>query len=362
MKYYDVIGLMSGTSLDGLDIAHVRFFHGNNWQFQLISGESIAYDFEMQHKLKHAHELSGLELKKLDIYYGKWIGEKTREFMKIRNVFPELIVSHGHTIFHQPDIGLTLQIGDGYQIMMGTGVKTICDLRSLDIALGGQGAPLVPIGDQMLFQDYELCLNLGGFSNISFDQTNSRLAFDICPVNTVLNHLASQINLDYDAEGAMAKSGKTNTKILERLNELDFYQQNPPKSLGIEWVHEAIFSILVNDATKNLLNTYCHHIAIQIIRAIEKNYELKGKIHKPNMLVTGGGAKNTFLINLLKIHASEKIDIIIPETSIVDFKEAIIFAFLGLLRSENKINTLNSVTGANMDSSGGLIFEHFINK
>lgn len=361
MKKYDVIGLMSGTSLDGLDIAYVRFSHENNWQFQILECESINYDLKMVNELMYAYKLSGFELKKLDINYGKWIGNKTKKFMESRHISPELIVSHGHTIFHQPDIGLTLQIGDGYQIMLGTGIKTVCDLRSLDIALGGQGAPLVPVGDKLLFKDYEFCLNLGGFSNISFDQNGSRIAFDICPVNTVLNQLATQINLDFDAEGALAKTGLTNAKILKKLNELEFYRQNPPKSLGIEWVHENIFSILKDDSINNLLNTYCHHIAFQIILAIEKNYSFLENGDKPKMLITGGGAKNNFLINLLKTQASEKIDITIPEAQLIDFKEAIIFAFLGLLRSENKINTLKSVTGANMDSSGGLIFEQFNN-
>ena len=360
MKIYEIIGLMSGTSLDGLDIAYIRFFHEAEWNFEVIQCESIAYEKELFSRLNQANQLNALDLKKLDLHYGKWIGEKVKNFMDSIQATPELIVSHGHTVFHQPEIGLTHQIGDGYQIMNITGIKTVCDLRSLDMVLGGQGAPLVPVGDKLLFNDYDFCLNLGGFSNISYNKNGERIAYDICPVNTVLNILASKFNLEYDKGGEIAKSGNTNTNLLQKLNSLEYYFLKPPKSLGIEWVHKNIFPLLDVDSGQNLLNTFSHHIAQQITLSIENSNVQSKKAFIPKMLVTGGGAKNTFLMELLRAKSNGKIEINIPDNQIIDFKEAIIFAFLGLLRSLRKINTLKSVTGASSDSSGGMIYDHFI--
>lgn len=355
MKKYDVIGLMSGTSLDGLDMVFVRFSHDINWSFEIIEYDSLQYDTELYSKLKRAHDLNGLELKTLDINFGKWIGQRVQEFINSKDMVPELIVSHGHTIFHQPDSGLTLQIGDGYQIMLQTGIKTVCDLRSLDIALGGQGAPLVPLGDKLLFPDYDLCLNLGGFSNISFDIKGDRIAYDICPVNTVLNELASRMGLTFDHGGEIARRGNVNVKLLQTLNSLSYYSKPPPKSLGVEWAYEYIFPLLHHDTLENLLNTFNHHIAGQIAHSIEVNYALSKTI-MTKMLVTGGGAKNDYLLDLLRKKTKNKLKIIVPDNPLIDFKEAIIFAFLGLLRVKGKINTLKTVTGAKMDSSGGLIY------
>jgi len=358
MKKYDVIGLMSGTSLDGLDIAFVEFIYDNEWFFNIKQCQAIGYDDKMSTSLIQANELSGLELKHLDIQYGKWIGNEVKKFMDFYHILPDLIVSHGHTIFHQPEIGLTHQIGDGYEILKATGIKTICDLRSLDISLGGQGAPLVPVGDKYLFSDYDICLNLGGFSNVSFDINGERIAYDVCPTNTVLNHLAQKVNLDYDNNGDLARSGKTNAQILRRLNALNFYNQHPPKSLGIEWVQKHIFPMLTGDSPENLLNTFCHHITHQIISSLENNGGISKKSDPPNMLITGGGAQNSFLVSLLRKESRGKLNINIPDKQLIDFKEALIFAFLGLLRNLGEINTFKSVTGAKSDSSGGLIYDN----
>jgi anhydro-N-acetylmuramic acid kinase len=208
MKIYEVVGLMSGTSLDGLDIACVRFSHEKCWKYEVTCCESIEYEQQWKTQLKNAMLLSGLELKKLDLAYGNWLGSMANRFISKYSISPELIVSHGHTIFHQPDIGLTMQIGDGYKIFKNTGIKTVFDLRSMDVALGGQGAPLVPIGDKLLFSHYDYCLNLGGFSNISFDHDGQRVAFDVGPANTVLNHLAVRLGFEYDKNGELAKAGK----------------------------------------------------------------------------------------------------------------------------------------------------------
>ncbi len=355
MKKYDVIGLMSGTSLDGLDIAYVRFVDDISWSFDIIQCHSVSYGPDWFTKLQQAQGLSALELKKLDIEYGNWIAHQVKLFLESHNFSPDLVVSHGHTIFHQPEIGITLQIGDGYQIMTNTGIDTVCDLRSLDVALGGQGAPLVPIGDKLLFSEYELCLNLGGFSNISFDLGGDRIAFDICPVNTVLNELASKIDLPFDKDGSIARSGRINEQILNALNSLNFYTQSPPKSLGMEWVQEHILPILHGDTPENLLQTYCHHIAQQIAASTATSFISKNSDNR-KMLVTGGGAKNDYLIELLRYYTSGKISIIIPEVQLVDFKEAIVFGFLGVLKMLGRSNTLKSVTGARTDSCAGLIY------
>lgn len=352
MKNYEVIGLMSGTSLDGLDIAHVRFYFDSEWHFETIHCEAIPYNTIWTKKLSVAMELSGFELKKLDLEYGGWLGSQVKSFMDKWSVSPDLIVSHGHTVFHQPQIGLTKQIGDGYLIYKNTGIKTIFDLRSLDVVLGGQGAPLVPIGDRLLFGNYDFCLNLGGFSNISFELNDERIAFDICPVNTVLNSLSRELGHNFDENGHIAKSGNLSPKLLKKLNNLEYYHSPPPKSLGIEWVNENVFPLFDNESKEDLLHTFCHHIADQIVNSCNINSTISSK---PRLLVTGGGTKNGFLIDLLRVKSDKIMEIVVPNELIIDFKEAIIFAFLGLLKHLEQDNCLKSVTGADVNSSGGLV-------
>jgi len=354
MNTHLVVGLMSGTSLDGLDIALVSFRYDQGWNYEVIKSRVVAYDELLKKSLSDAIGLSGLDLKKLDLQFGDWLGEQVNLFLVNSIDRPEMIVSHGHTIFHQPEIGLTLQIGDGYRIMRKTGIKTICDLRSLDVALGGQGAPLVPIGDKLLFPHYDYCLNLGGFSNISMDFDGQRIAYDICPVNTVLNFLASKVGLDYDKNGEIARSGKPLESLLDILNNLSYYKLAPPKSLGIEWVNSQVLPHLQGHEIADLMHTFCLHIAQQISESISPANS------KRKVFVTGGGAKNTFLIEMITKEIGNKAEVIIPDEQTVDYKEAIIFGFLGLLRMLGQVNTLKSVTGASSDSSGGLIFDHLI--
>lgn len=356
MKNYVVIGMMSGTSLDGLDIACVRFTYDGIWHFKPIKCISLSYEQSWRNNLSQAIHLSGLQLKKLDLEYGTFIGQAAHSFMQAHKLKPDLIVSHGHTVFHQPEIGLNLQIGDGYRIHQATGIRTICDIRSMDVSLGGQGAPLVPVGDQMLFGDYDFCLNLGGFSNISFQVQNHRIAFDICPVNSVLNYLAGLLGKEYDEDGAIAKSGKMIPELLEKLNNLEYYSIRPPKSLGIEWVNKNIISMLPKVQIPDVLHTFCHHISTQILAGC--NFMEYLGLNHPSMLVTGGGAKNGFLMELIKDKLVANINVEVPDLEIVDFKEAIVFAFLGLLKELGQINCLKSATGARKDSSGGLVFDN----
>lgn len=344
---FNVVGVMSGTSLDGLDIVFVEFISENNkWDFNIISAETFDYSDNWIKKLKNASTISGEELLALNSEYGRFIGKQINDFLIRISFSPDIIASHGHTVFHQPEKGITLQIGNGAEIFAQTNIKTVCDFRVQDVALGGQGAPLVPIGDKLLFSDFEYCLNLGGFSNVSFQQNNKRIAFDICPVNLILNYFAEKQSQPFDKNGKLGKTGKINQSLLHALNNLAFYKQLPPRSLGREWVDStflpALNSFSISDSDK--LRTVYEHIAIQISKIGSS-----GKL-----LITGGGAFNTFLIERIQYHS--RLQIVIPNSIIVNFKEALIFGLLGVLKIQNKINCLSSVTGAKTDSCVGTVF------
>ena len=419
--YYS-IGLMSGTSLDGLDIALCEFRTETNrettmetqtnsspnsslWKYKILRTQCIDYNPKWKRKLQSAHLLSAFELKKLETEWTKFLVKEINKFVSQSKEFDfsllDCISSHGHTIFHNPllkseiendeQLNFTLQIGNGAMLAAQTGFNVVCDFRQSDVALGGQGAPLVPIGDELLFSDYDFCLNLGGIANISFNETknnqqqknqsqskpqhqlNSRFAFDICPCNIVLNYLSTQLGFEYDKGGKLAKKGKIDEKLLQELNSLDFYKQHYPKSLGREWVEEFIFPLLKlqernkqmseetnNDeqTIKDLLNTLTYHSAFQIaesIKKIESNLSaLESKIRR-KILVTGGGTNNKLLINYLK-ELVPKIEVEQGNKTLIAYKEALIFAFLGVLRSRGEINTLASVTGAIKNSCGGSIY------
>ncbi|ANF51860.1 anhydro-N-acetylmuramic acid kinase [Chryseobacterium glaciei] len=341
------IGLMSGTSLDGLDICYATFEKKETWSFQIIKAETIPYPKIWEDKLRNSIQLSAEELLELHSEYGFYLGKLTQNFIQkfeLKNI--DLIASHGHTVFHQPQKKFTLQIGDGRAIKIETDLPVIYDFRSQDVLMGGNGAPLVPIGDELLFSQYNACLNLGGFSNISLKINDKRIAFDIAPVNIVLNKLVQKFNKSFDENGDLAKTGEINNELLLKLNSLDFYQQFHPKSLGIEWCNENIFSLFQNIETIDVLATFTEHVAQQISKVINEN-NLK------NILFTGGGTYNIYLIE--KIREKTTTEIIIPKKEIIDYKEALIFAFMGILRLNNEINVLASATGSSRDHSSGLI-------
>ncbi|MCW1961202.1 anhydro-N-acetylmuramic acid kinase [Chryseobacterium viscerum] len=341
------IGLMSGTSLDGLDICLAEFEKQDKWSFQILKAETIPYAEDWENKLRHSIHLSAEDLLELNSEYGFYLGRQVKEFIhkhQLENI--NLIASHGHTIFHQPNRKFTLQIGDGRAIKLETGLPVIYDFRSQDVLMKGNGAPLVPIGDELLFSEYNACLNLGGFSNISLQSDGKRIAFDIAPVNIVLNHLAQHINKSFDENGELAQKGKINETLLNDLNALDFYQNSHPKSLGIEWCHEHIFPALKNIEILDALATFTEHTAQQIANVINKN-------NIKNILITGGGAYNSFLIE--KIRSKTQAEVIIPKKEIIDYKEALIFAFMGVLKLNNEVNVLSSATGSSSDHSSGAI-------
>lgn len=347
---YNTIGVMSGTSLDGVDLAHIQFSRvQKNWQFNILECETIPYSQDWIDTLKTAVSFTEDQLEKLNHDYTLLLGSIISNFIskhKIENI--DAICSHGHTILHQPQNGFTLQIGNLPEIATIINQKVVCDFRVQDVKLGGQGAPLVPIGDRMLFSEYGYCLNLGGFSNVSFEESNIRIAFDISPVNTVLNFYANQLGFDYDDEGKISKSGNLHPELFNQLNALDFYQKTYPKSLGFEFVKETIFPLIESFAisTEDKMHTFTEHIAYQIGMAF--------KVKKGKLLITGGGAYNTFLINRIQFHLSE-MEVIIPESKILEFKEALVFALLGVLKLRGEVNVLSSVTGATNDHSSGRI-------
>jgi anhydro-N-acetylmuramic acid kinase len=348
---YHVLGLMSGTSLDGLDVAICTFeLSGQKWHYAIEKTTTYPYSPGWKKKLSEAEHLSGIDLILLHNEYGELIGKYVNQFLDHSNSKIDFIASHGQTIFHQPKKGLTLQIGNGANISAITGITTICDFRTLDVALGGQGAPLVPIGDELLFGDFDFCLNLGGFANISYHEEGNRIAFDICPVNILINQLVSERNLSFDPEGSIGRKGNVSTNLLNELNSLAFYQKPGPKSLGKEWVWNQVLPIINRHklSLEDTLRTIYEHIIFQTRQILQNKSE-------GTMLTTGGGAHNQFLMELFQQYL--KIKIVIPSKEIVDFKEALIFAFLGVLRFRNEVNCLCSATGARMDNIGGIIYK-----
>lgn len=341
---------MSGTSLDGLDVVDVVLQKANSltWTCEILHAETVSYPKELLKRLHNAVNDSALGITQLSHDLGVFFAHSVNDFLIEKGIDRgeiDAISSHGHTVFHQPQNGITLQIGNGPELALFTGLQTVCDFRVMDVLLGGNGAPLVPVGDQLLFSsEAESFLNLGGFSNISFLKNNSVNAFDICPVNVVLNKLSEQVGKSYDEFGLLGRTGIIDAVMLDNLNKLPFYEKSSPKSLGIEWVREFIDPIVKNDA--EAISTYYEHIAIQISNVLKVN-------GLNSVFITGGGAKNTFLIERIKQYYSGKI--IIPTELMVDFKEAVVFALLGALRLSNEINVWCSVTGAQKDSISGVI-------
>lgn len=346
---YRVVGMMSGTSLDGLDLALCEFdFSDGNWEYRIETAETIQYDSEWKGRLSGLEDSTALDYARTDAEFGHFLGRMVNGFLSRNSLHADFIASHGHTIFHRPSDGFTSQIGKGAAIAAETGMTVISGFRDHDVALGGQGAPLVPIGDELLFGKYSACLNIGGFSNISFRRSGNRIAFDICPANIVLNALARETGNDYDRDGLMARSGRVDASLLGELNELEYYRKPYPKSLGKEWVLQHVYPLTDHSGLtiEDKLATFTTHIAIQITRALSD-------IPGGEMLVTGGGAHNIFLTDLLR---QQRIaNVIIPDHYVVDYKEALIFAFLGVLRYRGEINCLKSVTGASRNSSAGSI-------
>ena len=345
---YHVIGVMSGTSLDGIDLCYAEFSKAEQWQFKILKSRTVEYSEIWRKRLKHAIDNDADALAQLDFDYSVFLAKTIKGFITDCNIQDiDAVCSHGHTVFHEPKKGITKQIGNLDALAKIVKHKVVCDFRVQDVELGGQGAPLVPIGDRLLFSKYDYCINLGGFANLSFELKNQRIAYDICPVNIVMNRYAETLGLPFDDSGKIAKSGEIKDELLDALNNLEFYKQKPPKSLGLEWVNNQIFPLIekLNLKTEDVLRTFIEHIAMQIVSNIKD---------KSKVLFTGGGTYNSFLLDRIK--AQKEVEIVVPEKALIDYKEALIFGFLGVLKLRNEVNCLSSVTGALRDHSSGKIF------
>jgi len=335
---------MSGTSLDGLDLAYCVFYGDNKFEIKVF--ESIPYPDEISLLLRSAYEATGEDLKNAETFYSDFVADSLVKFMNSHDLEPEYIALHGHTIYHQPERKMTYQMLNGHIVLEKTDITTIFDFRSLDVALGGNGAPLVPIGDKYLFSEYDACLNIGGFANISGEVNQEYIAYDICPANIILNRLASEKGKAFDKDGVMAREGNISTPLLKSLNALDYYSKPAPKSLGREWVDQVFNSRMHGFGFEERIATITEHCAIQIAKSFDE-------INAKKVLCTGGGAFNKYLVERIQYHSAA--DLVIPDKKMIEGKEALIFAFLGKRRLENKINVLSSATGASRDSSSGII-------
>lgn len=357
---YRAIGLMSGSSLDGMDIAFVEFHeNAGKWNYEILESACYPYSNEWMKRLKEATTLSALDYQLLHVDYGHYIGQQVNQFIETYQLHYKvsLIASHGHTTFHVPSRKLTAQLGDGAAIAAGTGLPVVTDLRSLDLAFGGQGAPIVPIGEKLLLGNYGYFLNLGGIANISLN-TDHYIAFDVCPANRVLNMLANEAGLEYDGGGEIAASGMVNQPLLDKLNSMQFYKQPYPKSLANDFGTDVVYPIIKESgcATQDALRTFVEHIALQIKNSISKFNEQRPSTNG-QLLATGGGAFNTFLVERLSDQLKEfNIEVVIPEAKLINFKEALIMALIGVLRWRQEYNVLSSVTGSTRDSIGGALW------
>jgi anhydro-N-acetylmuramic acid kinase len=343
---------MSGTSLDGLDIAHCIFTKKDrHWLYSMKASETVRYPRQWNERLSQAHTYSAEQLLETDVAYGKFLGQLTAAFITKNKVKADFIASHGHTIFHQPKKSFTYQIGNGNALHAATGLPVVFDFRSLDVILGGEGAPLVPAGDKFLFSEYDICLNLGGIANLSMDVNRKRKAFDVCFTNMGLNYLAMKAGKTYDANGAMASGGEVNAALLKDLSKIykSYHKKRP--SLGREMFENQVRPLLDQNQISNedKLCTFVESAAKEIVNVILS----QGK--NPKVLITGGGAFNSFLISRMLDLTGDKATLIIPDDEIVKFKEALVFAFLGVLRVRDEVNCLQSVTGASQDSSSGVL-------
>ncbi len=359
--FYRAIGLMSGSSLDGLDIAFVEFQEqGGKWTYEIKAADCLPYEDGWAERLKNAIHLSALDYQLLHTDYGHYLGKKVNEFIDANRLHYQagLVSSHGHTTFHLPLQGMTGQIGDGAAIAAEIGLPVVSDLRAMDVAFGGQGAPIVPIGEKLLMPEYDYFLNIGGIANISVNR-EEYIAFDVCPANRVLNMLANDAGKPYDAGGEMAAGGQLNDDLLDKLNALDYYAKPWPKSLANDFGTDVVYPLIKTAGCieADALHTFSEHVAIQISKSVGVLSNQQPVTGTQQLLITGGGALNTHLVNRIAAQvAAHRIEVVVPEAALVNYKEAIIMAFIGVLRWRQEKNVLASVTGARRDSVGGALW------
>jgi anhydro-N-acetylmuramic acid kinase len=347
---YPMIGLMSGTSGDGLDLVFATFTKKLTWDFELHFGKTISFPRALHKALVQAHKLPAQELEVLDVEFGRWMGEMVKNVCDKEGISPMAIASHGHTVFHQPLKKITKQIGNGWAMHVASAIPVITDFRMHDVQLGGEGAPLVPIGDLLLFPEVDFCLNLGGIANISIKEKDKILAFDICPFNLLLNHFAQKLGKDYDEDGEIAKTAHQNPRLLEQLEQLPYYERSGARSLGREDIEREFLPLLEESKLQpqEVLATLITHYVSRIAASLENK---QGKL-----MPTGGGAFNSYFIEQLRRRLGGRILVELPATTLISLKEALVFGFLGALRLRGEPNSLASVSGAFKDNCGGVIY------
>ena len=360
---YKAIGLMSGSSLDGLDIAYVQLQEtGGKWTYEILHTDCLPYTQEWMDKLSNAVNDSATGYQQLHADYGHYTGTAVNKFIDDHQLHHQvhLVASHGHTTFHVPAQKMTAQLGDGAAIAAVTGLPVVSDLRAMDIALGGQGAPIVPIGEKLLLYEYDMFLNLGGIANLSFNLPDKYIAFDVCPANRVLNLLIKPAGQPYDDNGNMAATGSLHEPLLQQLNELDYYRQPFPKSLANDFGTATVFPLVQQYrlSAADALRTYAEHIAVQISNSIQSVVKDKEPAAIPSkLLVTGGGAFNTFMVERIGAQLkSTGIEVTVPGKQLVNYKEALVMALIGVLRWREEYNVLASVTGAARNSINGALW------
>ncbi|MBA3649362.1 MAG: anhydro-N-acetylmuramic acid kinase [Chitinophagales bacterium] len=362
MKKYHVLGMMSGSSMDGVDITFCRLEEDNGkWRFEIEKAECVPYPPKWRLRLQSLVLQNAVTYLKTDSFYGHYLGEVARKFIQ-ENMLEEkvdFIASHGQTVFHQPENQMTSQIGDGAAISAETGLAVVCNFRTIDIALGGQGTPMAPIGDQLLFPEFKFFLNLGGIANLSCRLDNKMIGFDVCGANMVLNALAADIDLEFDKDGSIARSGNLNQDLLNELNTQWYYEKPYPKSIGGGWVTKIFLPVFKKYRLQieDKLRTAAEHIAVQIGKDLKSIYatEYLTKDDTQSMLVTGGGTFNKFLLERINYHSP--VEVVVPDPMTIKFKEGLLTGLMGVLRLRGEVNMLSSVTGASADSCGGEIYQ-----
>lgn len=347
MKTYKVIGIMSGSSCDGLDISLCEYkLENDHWSFEIIKTHTEEYSKTWKSRLMNCRNLTGNELRELDLQFGHLIGSSVNNFLKSYSEKIDIISSHGHTVFHDVSNKYNLQIGDGHAISALTETDVVYDFRTLDIQKGGQGAPLVPMGDILLFSDYEACLNLGGIANVTINKGEIVTAFDVCPFNQLLNACAIKLGHEFDEDGKIGQQGNLIKELKKELENWGYYLKGDTSISNEQIANELLPLINLYSNTPDTLFTLYDHFSEQIANQVNKYLTKEDRI-----LLSGGGAYNLYFIQLLeeRINAS----VIVPGKGLIEHKEAIIFAFLGILRIRNEINCLSSITGSTSDSVCG---------
>lgn len=345
---------MSGTSLDGLDLCAVEFERTNGrWTYRIHAFETIPYRGTLwPEHLTAAYRDRGALRTQVSHEFALWCQGQWLDFGARHQFAAHAVAHHGHTVEHDPLRGITVQIGHEASAFASSPIPVVGDFRSGNVARGGQGAPLVPLADRDLFEDFAVCVNLGGFSNASWtDGGGLRRAGDLGPCNGLLNPLAGELGRDYDPEGTYAATGTARpTPDLEKLH---YYGAPFPKSLGREWMETDFlpaFNAKRPNRTEDALATASAHIAWSIAQGLRAANAPKGPA-----LLSGGGAYNTDLIRRLRETAPEWEWTVAPK-DILEAKEALAFAYLGLLRLRGEPNVLASYAGGTADGCDGSIF------